>query len=1056
QQTNIDSITVEFGDELITGVQPRFDARKARQFDSYWNWARQDAYEWIQQTIAECITGVATDVDVGDKERLQQIQNRAEPELVKMLSGTAKVLSNSNNDVLQPAIQLAQALHDACKRSLSQPPVYRELSGLMQPKTYISASGEASYTEIPRTSERTWTDYIGHMSDNNHHNIPPHIHLCEKSKHGQWSYDKQFSSTYYDGLSDINQQGTSFVGRTALVTGCGRGSIGAEIVRSLLMGGAKVLATTSSYSRQATLFFEDIYRKHGSRGSELIVVPFNQGSVQDIDSLVTFVFGQLGWDLDYVFPFAAVSDIGSTVDNLGSHSELALRVMLTNVLRLLGSIKLAKTKYNSAGRPALVVIPLSPNHGDFGGDGLYGESKIALETVFNRWKSEMWRGYISIAGAVIGWTRGTGLMSANNLVAESIENAGVRTFSPREMAFNIIGLLNPRVARVAHRQPVWADFSGGLNQLTQLNAIVDSERSRIKPQNHLPATKRYEDLQNLHYLQGMVNLDKVVVVTGYGEVGPHGNANTRWEFEAFGELSTEGCIELAWIMGLIKHHNGLLPATGQHYIGWVDAKSNELVLDADIKERYHEYILAHTGIRLIEPELTGGYDPNKKMVLREVSIEHDMEPFEASADEAAAFKQSNGDKVDIWENGDSGSWSVRFLKGALIRVPAAVSTDRLVAGLLPTGWNAERFGIPDDVVKQVDPVTLFTLVSTVEALVRSGITDPYELYQHIHISEIGNTVGCAVGGSSAIQDVFGNRQLDKDVKSDIMQEVFISTVQAWVNMLLISGSGPVKPSVGACATGVLSVDTAVEVIQSGKAKIMLAGGVDDFVEESSTDFAKIGATSNSVEELAIGREPSEMCRPCTSTRNGFVEGQGGGVAVLMSASTAIAVGAPIYGVIAMSSTATDKQGQSVPAPGQGVLTTARESGNKSQSRLLDIGYRKRNLELQLRTLDAWKQGELDELLDDASANSALIDDVETAYLQQRAAFLDTWGTEFWKRNPRISPLRGSLAVWGLTADDIGMASFHGTSTQANDKNESEVINAQLTHIGRTPGYVVPV
>ncbi|KAJ2832438.1 fatty acid synthase alpha subunit Lsd1 [Coemansia erecta] len=1094
-QTNIDNTTAEFGDELITGAQPRFDARKARQFDSYWNWARQDAYKWIQQTIEVCTTGVATDVDESDKERLQQLQNRADLQLVQMLAGTAKILSNSHNDMLQPAIQLTYSLHDACKNSLSQPPVYRELSRLMQPKTYISAFGEASYTEIPRASARTWTDYIKHMSDDNHHNIPPHIHLCGQFKNGQWSYDKKFSSTYYDGLSDITQQGLSFVGRTALVTGCGRGSIGAEIVRSLLMGGAKVLATTSSYSRQTTLFFEDMYRKHGSRGSELMVVPFNQGSVQDIDSLVAFVFGQLGWDLDYVFPFAAVSDIGSTVDNLGSHSELAHRVMLPNRRSTLGSIKLAKTKYDSVGRPALVVLPLSPNHGDFGGDGLYGESKIALETAFNRWKSEMWRGYISIAGAVIGWTRGTGLMSANNLVAETIENAGVRTFSPREMAFNIIGLLNSRVARVAHRQPVWADLSGGLNQLTQLNAIVDSERSRIKVtcevkqrilqdtayevtmqyralfsnsaaqnetkllaklQNHFPATKRYEDLQNLHYLQGMVNLDKVVVVTGYGEVGPHGNANTRWEFEAFGELSTEGCIELAWIMGLIKHHNGLLPATGQHYIGWVDAKSNELVLDADIKERYHEYILAHTGIRLIESELTGGYDPTKKMVLREVSIEHDMEPFEASADEAAAFKQSNGDKVDIWKNGDSGSWSVRFLKGALIRVPAAVSADRLVAGLLPTGWNAERFGIPDDVVKQVDPVTLFALVSTVEALVRSGITDPYELYQHIHISEIGNTVGCGIGGSSAIQDVFGNRQLDKDVKSDIMQEVFISTVQAWVNMLLISGSGPVKPSVGACATSVLSVDTAVEVIQSGKAKIMLAGGVDDFVEESSTDFAKIGATSNSVEELAIGREPSEMCRPCTSTRNGFVEGQGGGVAVLMSASTAIAVGAPIYGVIAMSSTATDKQGQSVPAPGQGMLTTARESDNTSQSRLLDIGYRKRNLELQLRTLDAWKQGELDELLDDASANSALIDDVETAYLQQRAALLDTWGTEFWKRNPRISPLRGSLAVWGLTADDIGMASFHGTSTQANDKNESEVINAQLTHIGRTPGHVVPV
>ncbi|KAJ1762866.1 fatty acid synthase alpha subunit Lsd1, partial [Coemansia sp. RSA 1591] len=295
-----------------------------------------------------------------------------------------------------------------------------------------------------------------------------------------------------------------------------------------------------------------------------------------------------------------------------------------------------------------------------------------------------------------------------------------------------------------------------------------------------------------------------------------------------------------------------------------------------------------------------------------------------------------------------------------------------------------------------------------------------------------------------------------DVKSDIMQELFISTVQAWINMLLISGSGPVKPSVGACATGVLSVDTAVEAIQSGKAKIMLAGGVDDFFEESSTEFAKMGATSNSVEEQAMGREPSEMSRPCTSTRSGFMEGQGGGVAVLMSASTAIAIGAPIYGVIAMSSTATDKQGQSVPAPGQGVLTTARESDNKLQSCLLDFGYRKRKLELQLRALDTCKQSELDELREDASVDSALIDNIEAAYLQPRAALLDTWGTEFWKHNPNISPLRGSLAVWGLTADDIGMASFHGTSTQANDKNESEVINAQLTHLGRTPGHIVPV
>ncbi|KAJ2739815.1 fatty acid synthase alpha subunit Lsd1 [Coemansia sp. Cherry 401B] len=1107
-QSGLDDIVAEFGDELIAGVRPQFDARKTRRFDSSWNWARQDAYAWIQQTIAAggSVHANGNQLSSSDEARLHQLQNRADMELVQMLAGTTKILSASSNPALELAIKLTRALHAACEDALDSPPVFKEFSQPMQPKTSISIEGKALYSEVVRPDEPSFVEFVAHMQLTGPDNAPPPVHLCTRDTISSWVYDRPLSSVYFDGLEGIATQGISFAGKTALVTGCGRGSIGADIVRSLLTGGAKVLATTSSYSRSTTQFFEDMYRQHGSRGSELVVVPFNQGSIQDIDSLASFVFGKsgsaLGWDLDYVFPFAAVSDIGSQVINLGSHSELAQRVLLTNVLRLLGSIKRAKLQHKSAGRPALVVLPLSPNHGHFGGDGLYGECKIALETAFNRWKSESWKSYLSIAGAVIGWTRGTGLMSGNNLVAQEIESHGVRTFSTREMAFSILGLLHTQVARIAHRQPVRADLSGGMGRLSRLDTIVLAEQNRIefkcnvlqrtiqesaaeyaaqytthksnlverkiipllaKPACHFPATKGYDGFKQLRHLQGMVDLDKVVVITGYGEVSPQGNAETRWEIEAFGELTTEGCIELAWIMGLIKHHHsGPLPSTGHSYVGWVDAQSGAPVRDVDIKPRYHEFIMAHTGIRLIEPELVNGYDPARKQVLREVQIEHDMEPFEASADEAAAFKQSNGDKVDVWER--DGAWHVRFLKGALIRVPMAASATRLVAGLLPTGWDAARFGIPDDIIKQVDPVTLYMLVATVEALVRSGITDPYELYQHIHVSEIGNTVGCGIGGSSAIQDVFAGRQLDKDVNRDIMQETFISTVQAWVNMLLISGSGPVKPSVGACATGVLAVDSAVEAIQLGKAKVMLAGGVENFFEESSTDFGEMGATSNAVEEFASGREPSEMCRPCASTRNGFMEGQGGGVAVLMSAATAVAIGAPIYGVIAMSATATDKQGRSVPAPGKGVLTTAREASSNIELPMLDFDYRRRGLERQLQMLDTWKADEVDRLkIEEPTADNvhqkrieSQLANLDKVYWQNKRALLDTWGNGFWKQSTDISPLRGSLAVWGLTADDIGMASFHGTSTKANDQNESEVLNAQLQQLGRTPGHAIPV
>ncbi|KAJ2087053.1 fatty acid synthase alpha subunit Lsd1, partial [Coemansia sp. S100] len=442
-----------------------------------------------------------------------------------------------------------------------------------------------------------------------------------------------------------------------------------------------------------------------------------------------------------------------------------------------------------------------------------------------------------------------------------------------------------------------------------------------------------------------------------------------------------------------------------------------------------------------------------------------MEPFEATADEAATFKAQNGSSVDIWKTASGDLWSVKFLKGALICLPMALRGNRLVAAPMPTGWSPAIYGIPDDVIKQVDRVTCHALVATVEALVRSGITDPYELYQYFHISQVGNTTGSGLGGSRALQDIFKNRHLDKGLKNDVLQEMFISTIQAWVNMLLMSSSGPVKPAVGACATSVLSIDTAIETVQSGKAKVTIAGSVDDFAKETSVEFANMGATSNSVEEFARGRSPSEMCRPCTSTRNGFMESHGAGIVTLMSASAAIEFGAPIYGIIAMSGTATGKQGQSVPAPGKGVLTSARESCDKSPpSRLLNFDYRRRQLQRQLSALEAWKQEELADLADmvDLQTDSVELStmryagEVEKSYQRQRRSLQDTWGKEFWKSDPEFSPLRGSLAVWGLTADDIGLASFHGTSTVANDKNESDVLNTQLKHLGCTPGHVVPV
>lgn len=188
----------------------------------------------------------------------------------------------------------------------------------------------------------------------------------------------------------------------------------------------------------------------------------------------------------------------------------------------------------------------------------------------------------------------------------------------------------------------------------------------------------------------------------------------------------------------------------------------------------------------------------------------------------------------------------------------------------------------------------------------------------------------------------------------------------------------------------------------------------------------------------------------------------------MTAKLALEMGLPIYGVLALTTTASDKIGRSVPAPGQGVLTTAREeSTSKFPSPLLDLKYRRRQIDIRKKQIRLWKESEFEYLYEEVAAIKAQSPDLdEKAYTEDRALHIEkeasrqeteavrSLGNNFWKQDSSIAPLRGALATWGLTIDDLDVASFHGTSTKANDKNESSVINQQLTHLGRKKGNAV--
>ncbi|KAL4888146.1 hypothetical protein BDV59DRAFT_148360 [Aspergillus ambiguus] len=1172
-QVQIDLWQAEHGDTYASGIEPSFDPLKARLYDSSWNWARQDVlsmyYDIIlgslkvvdREIVSRCIrimnrsTPLLLDfmqyhidncaTERGETYRLakelgqQLIQNSRDvldvaPVYKNAAAPTGPqttIDARGNINYKEVARDSARKLEHYVRQMAEGGPIseygtrtkvhsdLKNIYSLIREKNQLSASSQFQFDGLyrkvlhalsmdqndimPQENGHTRTDSAGQME------TIPFIHLKTKGEHG-WDYNKRLTGIYLNVLESATQTGLTFQDKNVLMTGASLGSIGAEVLQGLITGGAKVLVTTSHYCREVTEYYQTVYAQYGARGSQLVVVPFNQGSRQDVQALVDYIYDTkkgLGWDLDFVLPFAAVPENGREIDSIDSRSELAHRIMLTNLLRLLGAIKTQKQTHGVKTRPAQVILPLSPNHGTFGNDGLYSESKLALETLFNRWYSENWSDYLTICGTVIGWTRGTGLMSENNIVAEGVEKLGVRTFSQQEMALNLLGLMSPAIVNLCQSDPVWADLNGGLQYISDLKGLISRLRSKIieisdvrraviketEIENTVIRGKDTEATDkkiiadpraniNLKFpklpnwgsdvkpinetLRGMVNLDKVVVVTGFAEVGPWGNSRTRWEMEAYGKFSLEGCIEMAWIMGLIKHFNGSI--RGEAYSGWVDAKTGDPVDDKDVRTKYEKFILDHAGIRLIEPELMNGYNPKKKQVLQEIVLLEDLNPFEASRETAEEFKREHGDKVEIYKIPESGEYTVRFRKGANLLIPKALQFDRLVAGQIPTGWDARHYGIPEDIIEQVDPVTLYALVCTAESLLSAGITDPYEFYKYVHLSEVGNCIGGGVGGAQALQGIYKGRYLDKPVQNDILQESFINTMSAWINMLLLSSTGPIKSPVGACATAVESIDIGYETIIEGKARVCFVGGFDDFQEEGSYEFANMKATSNTEDEFAHGRTPREMSRPTTSTRAGFTESQGCGIQLIMSAQLALDMGVPIYGVIALTTTAADKIGRSVPAPGQGILTSARENPGKFPSPLLNLNYRRRQLELRKQQIKDWQESELLNLKKEMDSMLAQNDQRLTSwdYIYERAEHIryeatrqtkeaqSFLGNDFWKQDSDIAPLRGALATWGLTVDDIDIVSFHGTSTVANDKNECDVVCQQFRHLGRNKGNTV--
>ena len=710
---------------------------------------------------------------------------------------------------------------------------------------------------------------------------------------------------------------------TAIITGASIGSIAAAVAGELLAGGATVIATTSRLDDSRLAFFKQLYREHARVGAKLWVVPANMASFADIDAFIAWVTQEqtvaLGPTTKVVkpalrptllLPFAAGTVRGDAAE-VGPRAEVEARILLWSVERLVTA---------DWGGRLHVVLPGSPNRGRFGGDGAYGEAKAALDALVTRWKAERdWAEKVTLAHAIIGWVRGTGLMKSNDPLVEAVEAAGVRTWSNDEMAAELLALCSVEARTQAVTEPLTVDLTGGLDAIN----LKEVAKSVADAATALP-NETVDDIATILALPGSpadlhephlpewpamdVRPEDLVVIVGAGELGPYGSSRTRFEVEVSGELSAAGVLELAWTTGLVRWD----AVAGS----WFDVASDEAVAEADIHERYHDTVIERCGVR--DYVADGAITPGTAPLLASVFLPEDLTFTVSSEAEARAMREADPEHTLIATDAD-GEWTVTRLAGTEIRVPRQMTVTRTVGGQLPTGFDLRVWGIPGEMVEAIDRVALWNLVCTVDAFLSSGFT-PSELMRWVHPARVANTQGTGMGGMTSMQSLYTDTLLGESTASDLLQEALPNVIAAHVMQSYVGGYGAMVHPVAACATTAVSVEEGVDKIRVGKADVVVAGGFDDLSTEGVLGFAAMSATADTEAMRAQGINDRNFSRANDRRRGGFVESQGGGTLLLARGDVAARMGLPVLGVVAYAGSYADGIHTSIPAPGLGALS----------------------------------------------------------------------------------------------------------------------------------------
>lgn len=210
--------------------------------------------------------------------------------------------------------------------------------------------------------------------------------------------------------------------------------------------------------------------------------------------------------------------------------------------------------------------------------------------------------------------------------------------------------------------------------------------------------------------------------------------------------------------------------------------------------------------------------------------------------------------------------------------------------------------------RRLDRFTQLGVWAAREAIADAGL-DP----ESWESARVGVVMGCGMGGAQTWEEQHRRLiELGPNKVSAMLIPMLVPNMVAGQIGMDFHAMGPNLVTATACSSGATAIGTARDLLRSGAADIMIAGGTEAGVTPLSiAGFAQMGALSTRQDE------PSLASRPFDVDRDGFVAAEGAGVVILERADDARARGARTRAVLSGYGASADAFHVTAPDPDGG-------------------------------------------------------------------------------------------------------------------------------------------